>query len=120
MIFYVFSKAVSTQAAFFVSKNNMATLNTDNLEYLQWNHGQVQVSILGGIRIEGLDRMRVTLKIEYKELVIRHNLDLYNDAAMDRLTKRCAERFSLDTAYVNELLTALVNDLEQYRLAELK
>jgi len=98
----------------------MATLNFDNPEYLQWNHGQVQVSILGGIRIEGLDRMRVTLKIEYKELVIRYNLDLYNDAAMDRLVKRCAERFTLGTAYVSDLLTALVNDLEQYRLNELK
>ena len=98
----------------------MATLNTDNPEYLQWKKGQVQVSILGGIKIEGLDRMRVTLKIEYKELVVRHNLDLYNDASVDRLVKRCAECFSLGTAYVNELLTALVNDLEQYRLSELK
>jgi len=64
--------------------------------------------------------MRMTLKIEYNEQVIRHNLDLYNDAAMDRLVKRCAERFSLGTAYISDLLTALVNDLEQYRLEELK
>lgn len=98
----------------------METLKKDNPEYLQWNHEQVQVSILGGIRIEGLDRMRVTLKIENKEQVIRHNLDLYNDAAIDRLIKRCAERFSLGTAYVSDLLTLLVNDLETYRLEKLK
>lgn len=48
----------------------MATLKTDNPEYLQWSCEQVQVSVLGGIRIEGLDRMRVTLKIEFKEQVI--------------------------------------------------
>jgi hypothetical protein len=60
------------------------------------------------------------LRIEYKDQVIRHNLDLYNDAGVDRLVRRCAERFSLGTAYVSDLLTALVNDLEVYRLEELK
>jgi hypothetical protein len=98
----------------------MAKLNTSNPECLQWNHEQVRSSILGGIRIEGLDRMKVTLKIEYKEHVIRHNLDLYNDASMDRLVKRCAERFSLGTAYVSDVFTVLVNDLEAYRLEEMK
>jgi hypothetical protein len=64
-----------------------------NPECLQWKYEQVQASILGGIRIEALDRMRVTLKIDFKEQVVRHNLDLFNDAGVDRLIKRCAERF---------------------------
>ena len=44
----------------------MVTLKTDNPECLQWNYEQVQVNVLGGIRMEGLNRMRVTLKIEFK------------------------------------------------------
>lgn len=96
------------------------TLNTSNPEYITWEYQQVQVSILGGIRIEGLDRMRVTLKIQWKEQVVRHNLDLYNDAAVDKLVKRCAERFSLGTAFMGELVSTLTNTLEQYRLEELK
>lgn len=96
------------------------TLNTSNPEYITWEYEQVGVTILGGICIEGLDRMRVTLKIEWKEQVIRHNLDLYNDAAVDKLVKRCAERFSLGTSFMGELITALTNTLEQYRLEELK
>lgn len=96
------------------------TLNTTNPEYLTWEYGQIEVAILGGIRIEGLDRMRVTLKIQWKEQVIRHNLDLYNDAAVDKLVKRCAERFALGTGFMADLVTVLTNTLEQYRLEELK
>jgi hypothetical protein len=96
------------------------TLNTANPEYLLWEYQQVGITILGGIRIEGLDRMRVTLKLSWKEQVIRHNLDLYNDAAVDKLVKRCAERFALGTGFMAELVTALTNTLEQYRLEELK
>jgi|GEM_PF-2221948 len=47
----------------------MATLNTTNPEYITWEYDQVEVVILGGIRIDGLDRMRVTLKIQWKEQV---------------------------------------------------
>ncbi len=32
------------------------TLNTSNPEYITWGYEQVQVSILGGIRIERLNR----------------------------------------------------------------
>jgi hypothetical protein len=95
-------------------------LNSDNPEYILWEYEQVQVAILGGLRIEGLDRMRITLKVTSKEQVVRHNLDLYNDSAVDKLVKRCAERFSLGTGYIVEMFTALVNTLEQYRLQELK
>ena len=83
-------------------------LNTDNSEYLQWNYGQVKTGILGGIRIEGLDRMRVTVKVEYRQQVIRHNLDLYNEASVDRLVRRCAERF----------LPALVFRKKEHAVAE--
>jgi hypothetical protein len=29
--------------------------------------------------------MRVTLKVEYKQQAVRHNLDLYNQEAVDKL-----------------------------------
>ena len=77
-------------------------LNIDNPEYLTCHYEQLQIAILGGLKIEGLDRMQVTLKMEWKELAIRHNLDLYNDSALDKLVKKCAERFSLGTAFIGE------------------
>ncbi|MBS1597577.1 MAG: hypothetical protein JST75_05090 [Bacteroidetes bacterium] len=79
----------------------MAGLNTSNREYIIFQYEQLQFAILGRFRIEGLDRMKVTLKIEWKNVAIRHNLDLYNDGALDKIIRKCAERFSLGTAFIS-------------------
>ena len=42
---------------------NNPELNTDNPEYYTWQYEQLQIAILGGMKIEGLDRLRVTLKV---------------------------------------------------------
>jgi len=99
----------------------MATaLNTDNREYITWQYEQLHFGLLGGLKIEGLERMRVTLKVEYKQQAIRHNLDLYNNESVDKLIKRCAERFALGTAYIATAFATLINALEAYRLEQLK
>jgi len=70
-----------------------ANLDTINPDCLTYESGGLEVTVLGGIRTEGLDRLRVTLKIEARNQAIRHNLDLYNDTQvvkMKRSTARCA------------------------------
>ena len=42
-------------------------LNTGNREYITWQYEQLNFGLLGGLKIEGLERMRVTLKVEYKQ-----------------------------------------------------
>ena len=39
----------------------MQNLNTQNPDFLTWTHEHIQFDILGGIRLEGLDRLRVAL-----------------------------------------------------------
>lgn len=95
-------------------------LDVSNPSFITWQYEQVTFSLLGGFHIEGLDRMRVTCKIDYKQHIIRHNLDLYNDSAVEKLIKRCAERFSLGTAYLIPIFAALINALETYRLEQLQ
>ena len=99
-------------------KNNKQ-LNTANPEYIDWQYAQLQFTLLGGIDIEGLDRMRVTVKVEWKNNAVRHNLDLYNDSAVDKLVKRCGERFGLGTVFIQQAFALLINELEAYRLQEL-
>ncbi len=53
----------------------MSKLNTSNPEHLCYTHEPLEIAVLGGIRLEGLDRLRTTLKIEVEGLAIRHNLD---------------------------------------------
>ena len=99
----------------------MATvLNKENREYITWQYEQLNIGLLGGLKIEGLERMRVTLKVEYKQQAVRHNLDLYNNESLDKLVRRCAERFTLSTAYIASAFATLVNLLDVYRLDQLK
>jgi hypothetical protein len=40
------------------------TLDTTHAEHLVYKNGMLDIAVLGGIRLDGLDRMRVTLKIQ--------------------------------------------------------
>ncbi len=98
----------------------MEPLNSHNSEYLTWKYEQMLFSILGGIRLDGLDRMRVTLKIDFKTQAIRHNLDLYNDTQAEKLVKKTAERLSIGTSYISKAIAELTNQLESYRMHEIE
>src|SRR5258708_4170313 len=64
------------------------------------------IELLGGVKIDGLDRMRVTIKVtvvnrkhkdylnneELEGLSVRHNLDLYNDTQVEKFVRRVAEK----------------------------
>lgn len=102
-----------------------STLNTVNPDHLTWSSRidkkrLLEISILGGVRLEGLDRMRVTLKIQLDYQVIRHAFDLYNDTQLERFTRKAAERLSLGASVLQEVFRALTDDLEAYRLKAIK
>ncbi len=64
-------------------------LNTTNPDCLTYDHAPLAITVLGGIRLEGLDQMRATLKIKTEEQkAIRHNLDLYNHIQVEKLIRR--------------------------------
>ena len=97
-----------------------APLNHHNPEYVTWKHEEMLFALLGGIRIEGLHSMRVTLKIDFKTYPsIRHSLDLYNETQTEKLVKKTAERFTLSTTYVQNAVGNLINTVEDYRLKEI-
>src|SRR5690606_452876 len=69
------------------------------------------------------DRMRVTLKIELVDSSrppVRHNLDLYNDNQLEKLIRKIAERMEIGTSVIAASLSELTEELEKYRLAEIK
>jgi len=80
----------------------------------------MEITVLGGIRLEGLDRMRVTLKIQVEHLSLRHNLDLYNDTQVEKLVRKVAEKLEIGTSVITAALTDLTDLLEQYRLDEIE
>jgi DNA primase len=99
------------------------TLHTANPEQLLYEDGVLKQTVLGGIRIEGMDRMRVTLKVELKETQrppVRHNLDLYNDNQLEKFIRKVAERLEIGTSVIAASLSALTEQLEKYRLEQIK
>jgi hypothetical protein len=98
-------------------------LNTSNSESLEYTNEILKQTVLGGIKLEGLDRMRVTLKVELKDSSrppVRHNLDLYNDSQCEKLIRRIAERLEIGTSVIAASLSELTEQLEKYRLEEIK
>ena len=83
-------------------------LNTVNPESLIYQNELLKLTVLGGIKLDGLDRMRSTLKIalrlrsgeESSVPPVRHNLDLYNDLACEKLIRRTAEKLEIGTSVI--------------------
>ncbi len=95
-------------------------LDTTNSDHIIYQHSPLDIAVLGGIRLEGLDRMRVTLKVKVEHLSLRHNLDLYNDNQTEKLIRKIAERLEIGTSVAAAALTDLTDCLEQYRLEEIE
>ncbi len=93
-------------------------LDTSNPEHILYEHDMIEIAILGGLRIDILDRMRVTLKIKVEHLSIRHNLDLYNSLQVDKLIRMVAERLEIGTSIISAAIQDLIDLLEAYRLEE--
>lgn len=93
-------------------------LITANPELLVYDNGELLITVLGGIKLSGLDRMRVTLKVEHKAkplLPVRHHLDLYNHPHTEQLVNKIAESLDVSTQATTQTIAALTSELESYR-----
>ena len=98
-------------------------LQTDSTDQLIYENDILQLTVLGGIKLEGLDRMRSTLKVQLQQSSrppVRHNLDLYNDTQLEKFIRKCAERLEIGTSIISASLSELTEELEKYRLQEIK
>lgn len=101
----------------------MHAINTQNPEQIIFQNHYLQLTVLGGIRLDGLDRLRVTLKValpESERPPLRHNLDLYNDSQSEKFIRKVAERLEIGTSLVAGCLAELTEQLEVYRLEQIK
>ena len=97
--------------------------NITNPESLIYQNEILCLTVLGGIKLDGLDRMRATLKIELKDSSVppvRHNLDLYNDNQTEKLIRRTAEKLEIGTSVIAPSLAELTEQLEAYRIEQIK
>ena len=98
-------------------------MDNSNAEQLIYSNAVLSIEVLGGVKLEGLDRMRVTLKVSLNESSVpplRHNLDLYNDTQAEKFIRKVAERLEIGTAVVAGTLAELTQELENYRMQKIR
>jgi hypothetical protein len=109
-------------------------IDTTNEQSITYTTEELSFTILGGIKLEGLDRLRVTLKIEVAnrkfkhylnnpdiaDLALRQNLDLYNDTQVEKLIRRTAERLEVGSTAIAKAIADITNQLEVYRLQQIE
>jgi hypothetical protein len=115
---------------FFKQMAKKIEINTENPESIIYQTKEIGFTLLGGIKLEGLDRLRVTLKIEIlnrkfkhylnnpdiADLALRQNLDLYNDTQVEKLIRKAAERLEVGSSQIAQAIADITNQLEEYRL----
>ncbi|CAD0225803.1 hypothetical protein [Chryseobacterium sp. JV274] len=95
----------------------------DHANQLTYENKILHISVLGGIRLEGLDRLRVTLKIHHPEtplVAVRHNLDLYNDTQVEKLIRKTASKLEIGHSVIEAFINELIEELEKYRLEQIE
>ncbi|NJN28512.1 MAG: hypothetical protein HC819_22325 [Cyclobacteriaceae bacterium] len=103
-----------------INKSPNNHLNTDNPQYLVYQSDELLISILGGIRIDVADRLRVTLKVEKGRTSnplhsLRYSLDLYYDDQVEKLIRKAAERLEIGTKSLQIAIAGLTEALESHR-----
>lgn len=95
-------------------------LDTTNPEQLHYKTDYVQITVLGGVSLEHLERLRVTLHMRRHPHLnpshsIRQTVDLYQDDLLEKFIRRAAEKLELPTALVTEALQELTEQLDRWR-----
>ncbi len=101
----------------------MNRFNTSNINHFIYATELLEFHILGGLSVFGLDRMRVTIKvnrIDNEFHALRHNIDLYNSTAVEKLVRRLAEYLEVGTSVLRRALQELISRLENYRIETLE
>lgn len=92
-------------------------LNTSNPNNYEYITKHLEIHILGGIKLNKLESLRITLSIQKPKQhnVLRHSIDLYNDNQIEKFTRKIAERLEIGTSVARRTLQELTKALENYR-----
>jgi len=92
-------------------------LDTTNPNNYKYETEKLEIHILGGMRTNKLESMRITLSIQKlnHENILRHSIDLYNDNQVEKFTRTVAERLEIGTSTIRKDLQSLTKELENHR-----
>ncbi len=100
-------------------------LNTNNPEFITFTTSELQIIILGGINLQQLDRLRLTVKISRLDSnnplhSIRHTLDLYHSDYLEKFIIKACDQLETGTNTLKRALAELTDQIEKYRLEKIE
>jgi DNA primase len=101
-------------------------LNTSNADYISFVYENLLFSIIGGIALYPLDKLKITLKIQIKgspnplHSIRQSNLDLYSEEQLQRFIKTASEKLETGSKQINYAIAELISLLEDYRNAKIE
>jgi len=101
-------------------KTESSDLDISNTEYIKWSNYNLDFTVIGGVGLYPLDRLKVTLRIKRQDSErpihsLRQTIDLYQDDLIEKLARKIAERLEIGSSKVHESLLELTGLLERYR-----
>jgi DNA primase catalytic core len=100
-------------------------LNTKNPEFITFTTDELQIIILGGINLQQLDRLRITVKITRTDTndplhSIRHTIDLYHSDYLEKFINKTSEQLEAGTNNIRRAIAEMTEQIEAYRLSKIE
>lgn len=100
-------------------------LNTNNPEQITYNTNELLITLLGGISLQNLDRLRVTIYLRRNPHInaqqsIRQNIDLYQDDMVEKFIRKSAEKLEHGTTLISSVIAQMTEDIEAWRLQQIE
>lgn len=95
-------------------------------DYITHQKGALKCTLLGGISLQQIDRLRVTLllervpKLSPLHSIRQSGLDLYNDNFVEKFGRTAAEKLEVGTTEIRLIIAELIEELEHYRLSKIE
>jgi DNA primase len=100
-------------------------LDTRNPAFITYTTDELQITILGGVNLQQLDRLRITIKINRTDTgdplhSIRHTLDLYHSDYLEKFINKASDQLETGTNVLRCALAELTEQVETYRLSKIE
>jgi len=100
-------------------------LDTRNPVFITYTTGELQIIILGGVNLQQIDRLRITIKISRRDTEdplhsIRHTLDLYHSDYLEKFINKASDQLETGTNVLRRALADLTGQIEAYRLSKIE
>lgn len=108
------------------SITTVGKLNTSNPDYLSFVYENLLFSIVGGIALYPLDKLKITLKIQVAKsqnplhTIRQSNLDLYSEEQAEKFIRRASEKLETGSKQISYAIAELITLLEDYRNAKIE